>query len=328
MAAANFTRKRVGSLTLGEKLRKVRDENRISLSEVSRATGIQTKYLEALEVGDYGKLPPEVYVRGFLRSYAGHLGIPEEPILRLYERERSIRNNLGAAPVPASLLPGGIARPRISLSSRGLTIAAIALVTFGFFAYLYAEFSAFVSEPRLVILSPNGGDTVREAETVVRGETDPRATVRINGDEVAVDERGNFSEKLALDAGLNEIIVSSTNRFGKTRERTLTVNADIPGRDAMADVGADAAVSDSVRLTLSAVAPTYVTVRADGETVWSGELPVGEEKPFSAKERIEVGSGSGPDVLARSGSGPAEPLSEKPGPTTVSYGPDGSSQGT
>lgn len=323
MTAANFTRKRVGSLTLGEKLRKVRNDNRIPLSEVSRGTGIQTKYLEALEAGDYGKLPPEVYVRGFLRSYAAHLGIPEDPILRLYERERSIRNNLAAPESPSRLLPGGVSRPRVSVSTRGVALSAIVLVTVGFFAYLYLEFQSFVSEPRLLVLSPTDGDTLSEAETVVRGTTDPRAAVRINGGEVAVDERGSFAEKLSLDAGLNAITVTSTNRFGKTRERTVTVNAAIPGRGEVGDVLPETVLTQSVRLSLRVISAVSVTVRSDGETVWSGTMPAGEERSFSARERIEIVAEDGDAVTVRPDGGQEVPLSEAAGPATVSYGPNG-----
>jgi len=56
------------------------------------------KYLEYLENGQYEKLPAEVYVRGFLRSYARYLNIDEQALVKLYERERNIQANLSQAP--------------------------------------------------------------------------------------------------------------------------------------------------------------------------------------------------------------------------------------
>jgi hypothetical protein len=44
-----FIKKSIGTLTLGEKLKKLRSERRISLGEVSKHTRIQIKYLEYLK---------------------------------------------------------------------------------------------------------------------------------------------------------------------------------------------------------------------------------------------------------------------------------------
>ncbi|MFA9262750.1 MAG: helix-turn-helix domain-containing protein, partial [Undibacterium sp.] len=90
-----FIRKKVESLTLGEKLKKLRQQYRMSYAEIAKATRIQAKYLEALENGAYEKLPAEVYIRGFLRSYARYLGLDDEAFLKLYDKEKNIRVNLG-----------------------------------------------------------------------------------------------------------------------------------------------------------------------------------------------------------------------------------------
>jgi len=94
MINSGFTKKRVGTLTLGEKLRKLRSDRRMSLNEVSRVTKIQIVYLERLEEGMYDKLPADVYVKGFLRSYAEFLGVDEEILVKLYEKEKGIKKNL------------------------------------------------------------------------------------------------------------------------------------------------------------------------------------------------------------------------------------------
>ncbi|MEI7750002.1 MAG: helix-turn-helix domain-containing protein [Candidatus Moraniibacteriota bacterium] len=323
MTVANFTRKPVGSLTLGEKLRKVRTDNRISLAEVFRVTGIQVKYLEALESGAYGKLPPEVYVRGFLRGYASFLGIPEDAIIKLYDRERSIRDNLTKPDITARFQFRSPAAFQFSLSARGMVVSVIALVVLGFFSYLYFEFQSFVSEPRLVILSPSDGDTVTEAKISVRGETDPRAVVRINEGETTVDERGLFSEDLSLDAGLNVISISATNRFGKTRERTISVSAALPDRGGTDAVLPDPTKTNAVSISLRATAPATVFVRADGETVWNGKLSAGEEKPFVALGKIEVSSDIGNVILIRQGDGTESALSADTKSSTAIFGPNG-----
>ena len=44
-----FTTKKIDSLTLGERMKKIRDERRLSLAEISKSTKIQIKYLEYIE---------------------------------------------------------------------------------------------------------------------------------------------------------------------------------------------------------------------------------------------------------------------------------------
>jgi len=50
--------------------------------------------LEYLEEGAYKKLPADVYVKGFLKSYAEFLNVDEKALIRLYDKEKGIRKNL------------------------------------------------------------------------------------------------------------------------------------------------------------------------------------------------------------------------------------------
>lgn len=310
-------------MTLGEKFRKIRSDRRISLSEVSRATKIQVKYLEALENGEYDKLPPEVYVRGFLRSYAGYLGVPEDAIVRLYERERNIQKNLGHVE-PFRFHPTAPVRFSFSVSPKAVAFAAGLLVAAGFFVYLSLELRSFVSEPRLSITGPSEGETISGSETVVRGETDPRAKVLINGEETIVDENGGFSERLTLTSGLNVITVSSTNRFGKERDRAVSVNAVIPevqSGDPLT-AGTETLAIKTVHVSVRAVSKTNMSVQSDGQVVWSGEILNGQSLEFDAEREVIVSVGNGSAVYAKSGSGQESSLSDRNGPAEVSFGPD------
>ena len=60
---------------LGETLRRARTAKGITIEDAERVTRIPRKYLEALELENFGILPAPVYARGFLRSYAGYLGL-------------------------------------------------------------------------------------------------------------------------------------------------------------------------------------------------------------------------------------------------------------
>jgi cytoskeleton protein RodZ len=70
--------------SLGSLLRKAREERNIDLDEAVRATRIRRQNLEALENDEWSKLPSEVFVKGFLKSYAGFLGLDKEMVLNYY----------------------------------------------------------------------------------------------------------------------------------------------------------------------------------------------------------------------------------------------------
>lgn len=69
---------------LGETLRRARTAKGITIEDAERVTRIPRKYLEALELENFGILPAPVYARGFLRSYAGYLGLEPKELLPFF----------------------------------------------------------------------------------------------------------------------------------------------------------------------------------------------------------------------------------------------------
>ncbi|MFH2009158.1 MAG: helix-turn-helix domain-containing protein [bacterium] len=70
--------------SLGLRLRKERELRGISLEEVSSVTRVRLVYLRHLEEDGFESLPADVYVRGYIRSYARFLGIDAERCIEQY----------------------------------------------------------------------------------------------------------------------------------------------------------------------------------------------------------------------------------------------------
>ena len=83
---------------LGTLLREAREARGVTLAEAQEATKINSRYLEALEEGQYDLLPSEVHVRGYLRNYARYLRLDPKPLLDRYELNRDSRRLAPAAP--------------------------------------------------------------------------------------------------------------------------------------------------------------------------------------------------------------------------------------
>ena len=77
-------------IRLGDLLKKTREELHIKLDEVVATTKIQRYYLEAIEDEEWSKLPSQVFVKGFLRSYADFLGLDKETVIDHYLRTSSV----------------------------------------------------------------------------------------------------------------------------------------------------------------------------------------------------------------------------------------------
>lgn len=70
--------------SFGEELRREREIRGISLKEISDATKISKRFLDAIERNDHKTLPAPVFTRGFIREYARYLGLSADDIVNRY----------------------------------------------------------------------------------------------------------------------------------------------------------------------------------------------------------------------------------------------------
>lgn len=68
-------------MSLGSILRSHREEKGITIAEVAATTRINKKYIQALEDENFLLIPSQVFAKGFLKTYAGLLGIDPRPLL-------------------------------------------------------------------------------------------------------------------------------------------------------------------------------------------------------------------------------------------------------
>ncbi len=76
---------RVSDEGFGHYLARERELRNIRLEEIAAKTRISLHVLRALESDEWEKLPPRVYLRGFIRAYARHVGLDENEALLRYE---------------------------------------------------------------------------------------------------------------------------------------------------------------------------------------------------------------------------------------------------
>lgn len=211
-----FSRKAVSSIeTLGEKLRRLRDEAHLSLPTIAKETGIQQKYLEALEQGAYAKLPGDVYVRNILRHYVQLLHLNEQRVFEIYDQERTVVRTTGMGTLPPQAKKEARSfNPQKLLKRLALGVAALALV-----GYLGYTVMASRTPPALTVSSPAQDIVLHELVVQVQGTTERESRVKINGQDILLDAEGKFSENVDLQPGLNVITVTSAKE--RTREQKV-----------------------------------------------------------------------------------------------------------
>lgn len=110
-------------------LRSGRTQSRLSLDDVARVTKIQPRILEQLETGQLEGLPAEVFVRGFVKSFARCVGLSEGEALKRYiacatatsssATARAFIDTLGATPGRARMASGTVPPPLGGAGSSG-----------------------------------------------------------------------------------------------------------------------------------------------------------------------------------------------------------------
>ena len=127
--------------TIGQILKQAREEQELSLDDVSVKTRIREKYLAAIEADNFGILPSSVQQKGFVRAYARALGLDPAPLVS--QLRLSINDNIVEEPVstedePIISLPENETQPlgeigntlKIQRERLGFTLSSVESQTF------------------------------------------------------------------------------------------------------------------------------------------------------------------------------------------------------
>lgn len=203
---------------IGELLRSAREQQNISIKEVSRATRIKPEFLEALEQEQWEKLPELPVLVGFVKSIADTLVISREQAVGSLRRDYP--------PKTATAAPLTPTHQKVRFGPRIILFAVGLLCITAMMSYLVYQYSRFTQAPTLTVISPVEGELVGGRQVVVRGTTDASATVKINSQPVLVEDNGNFAAEIEVVAETKAIDIRATSRTGRESviSRTIVVS--------------------------------------------------------------------------------------------------------
>jgi len=216
----------------GERLKRERELREVTLEEITAATRIGSRFLEALENEEWNKLPGGVFNRGFVRSVARYLGLDEEALLGDYDLAHGAQ--VTSTPPPPE--------KRFSSGSK------------------WIPFLLFIGLLFLLCCAAVGGVYAWRHYAAHRAQNQSMASAPAAASSPAAP---------ALNSPANE------------QKQDAPSTAQEPPLD----------------LLVSASAATRVRIVADGQLLFEGEFPSGENRHFQAANEFEVTAADSSAVL-------------------------------
>ncbi len=206
--------------TVGQILKEEREKKFYTLDEIEKVTKIRKELLQALEAGQYTKLPPSTFVQGFIKNYGRFLGLNTEKLLAVFRREFSEGKN---PPRVLDSLQNPLKDKKFRLTPTRVLISMIFTLIIIFFVYLWFQYRFLVGSPFLEVSQPVDQLTTSSLEITISGRTDPEAKVSINEQEISVDQNGKFSQVIKLSSNINNIAITATSKSNKQTSVQRTV---------------------------------------------------------------------------------------------------------
>ena len=198
---------------IGETLVAARRQQGVALADAAAETRVRESYLAALEAEDFAALGGDVYVKGFLRSYARFLRLDPEPLLAAYregyERYHTEDVTSPLAHQPVSSMPGERS-PGLII---GAGLAVIVVAVLALIGLLGGEDDPAVEDdlgapPPVETIAPTTPSTTASAapsETTSAAPTDqPTEVLASDGVTLVLDLDGPSWMRVTVD-GVTEI---------------------------------------------------------------------------------------------------------------------------
>lgn len=140
-----------GAPSIGQLLRRRREEQGIALADVAMETRVSSTHLQAIEAEDYAALPGLTYSVGFVRSYARHIGLDGDQVAAQFRAEAADKisvplSGVSLEPLDESRVPSG------RLVIAGVLAAVVGIVLWA--AWSSGMFDQTVPDLEISVSSP------------------------------------------------------------------------------------------------------------------------------------------------------------------------------
>jgi cytoskeletal protein RodZ len=253
---------------IGQKIKEARLEKGIQINEVQRSTKIRSKYLKAIEEGNFEIIPQEVFLKGFLRVYANYVGLDGKEIMDEYNQLK-LEQGHEDQEIKEDRKEEGIVsftKGLLDLIKRIWKPLAIGLII---------ALMIFIG-----ITVYRSGIAVKVVEVVQN-----------------VGKSSLKKEKLVLEDNKTEAKSSSKKENIETKAK---ISDDIKGNEKSDLKEEKKTVTEKLNITIEVLQESWIKVIADGELVFQKILNPGEKKSWQVDRKFNLltGNAAGVKVIA------------------------------
>ncbi|SRR5258708_35637240 len=207
--------------TIGELLKEARIAKGFSRNELGEMSHIKVTFIEAIENGRFGELPPFATTLGFVKSISHFLDMDENQAISVFRRDYppKLKGSFDFAQDDKKKEIG----KKVSWGPRMTFLVGVLVVVIMVLGYLGFQYRKFNSAPYLVVDQPTEGETLYSRTVEVKGKTEIDATVVVNNQPVLIDGNGNFDTQVDVNKDKNQIVVTAKSRSGKESVISRTI---------------------------------------------------------------------------------------------------------
>ena len=259
----------------GSYLKHERELRGVPLEEISGATKIHIRFLQALEDNQFDELPGEVFIKGYIRSYANIIGSDVEEMLNIYEESVGNKTENISESVPPS-----------NISAK----------TFLGFALLGLIILALIFGVRFLISSKNN-QPVKNAELNEKQNVEPPAPLPIKSLEEKtplVIEDKLLKESDAPLPEQSQALITELDSLKQKSDIENQINSLVP-----TDNESQLVLEKPLKLTIKVKNNSWFNMTIDDFREEDFIIPAGEEKSYWGNNvfRLTIGNKQGTEII-------------------------------
>jgi cytoskeleton protein RodZ len=265
----------------GEYLRREREMRGVSLEEMSVATKISLRFLEAIENEELSKLPGGIFTRSFVRSYAHYLGLDEERVLVDCRLAGQQKPEVDIRRITAN-------RPRTNAGASRVIAFLVAgvLLAGGYALFRYSHRTLEQTSSTPMPSPPSTPANANPAAAVPPAP--PSATAQQGNSSLPVATSGTP----AVGAGTASPIAPGATASPDAASNPSNSSASASKPSTSFDATSALAASTDMVLQVAATERAWVAVDADGKTVLQKVLNANQVENLKAHSSFDITTGN------------------------------------
>ncbi|WKZ30547.1 MAG: DUF4115 domain-containing protein [Candidatus Dojkabacteria bacterium] len=278
-------------LTVGQILKRAREQAKVTIDEIAQTTKIRKEYLEKIERNEFTGFVSTTFVKGFIRSYANFLDLDPDNLVALYRRQVGEDEK----PIKANLKK--VKTEGFSISPAHIISLGLALFFIFIIGVLIVQFYRLQQPPAIEIASPAESPFTTDKQSFeIKGATEDQVILMLNGAQVQLRPDKTFSVLVELAPGENIITIEGwkVNAEQKKTYKTLVVTYNADGTQQTSGQqfsNTNTNTGEPTPFIITSTAEAWIRVVADKTQLAVGVVPVNYRREFEAKNEFVVTTG-------------------------------------